>query len=226
MVDLGAKTVALVLLLAAALFGGAGRLAWPAGWLLIGLYTAFVGLACATVDPDLLRERARPGHNFEHADALLATCGFLLLYPITLAVAGFDAVRLDSVRLGGGAAFFPGAWLVGAGAFAVGYWVALRAMQTNRFFSTFVRIQSDQGHTLVTDGPYAVVRHPGYAGMLLAHFGIPLLLGSWWAFVPVLAGAAVFVVRIMREEAVLSARLPGYDRYLQTHKWRLAPWVW
>lgn len=221
MFDLWAKTVALVLLLAAALFGGAGRLAWPAGWLLIGLYTAFVGIAVATVDPELLRERARPGPNFDHGDARLATLGFLLLYPITLAVAGADAVRL-----GGGTSFFPAAWLAGAAAFAVGYWFALRAMQANRFFSTFVRIQTDRGHTLVTDGPYAVVRHPGYAGMLLAHFGIPLLLGSWWAFVPVVLGSGVFVVRIVREEAVLRARLPGYDRYVQTHRWRLAPGVW
>lgn len=221
MFDLGAKTVALVLLLAAALFGGAGRLAWPAGWLLIGLYTAFVGLTVATVDPELLRERARPGPNFEQGDALLATLGFLLLYPVTLAVAGVDAVRF-----GEGAAFFPGSWQVGALAFAVGYWFALRAMQANRFFSTFVRIQIDRGHRLVTDGPYGVVRHPGYAGMLLAHLGIPLLLGSWWAFAPVVLGSAVFVLRIVREEAVLSARLPGYDRYVQTNRWRLAPGVW
>ncbi|TWT36117.1 Isoprenylcysteine carboxyl methyltransferase (ICMT) family protein [Posidoniimonas corsicana] len=221
MVDLWLKTLALVVGLAAALFGGAGRLAWPAGWALLGVYAAFIALTLAIVDSDLLKERAAPGDGYDRGDALLATAGFLLLYPVAMAVAGMDAVRF------GWGPPVPG-WLsvLGGAAFVLGYCLALWAMRANRFFSTFVRIQSDRGHTLVTTGPYAAVRHPGYAGMLLAHFGMPLLLGSWWAFVPVLLGTAVFVVRVLREERLLTTNLEGYNRYCRRHVWRLLPGVW
>jgi protein-S-isoprenylcysteine O-methyltransferase Ste14 len=221
MADPLGKSFALVAGLGLCLFGSAGTLAWRAGWGVLGAYTLFVIAALVIVDNGLIRERAKPSLGFDPIDAILGSNGFLLLYPIAMAVAGLDAVRW------GGSSRFPGVLQVtGSLGFAAGYGIVLWAMHTNRFFSTFVRIQTERGHTLVSGGPYALVRHPGYAGMLLAHWAMPLALRSAWAFVPVALGTGVFVARILREERTLAKQLPGYADYRQLVSWRLAPGVW
>jgi protein-S-isoprenylcysteine O-methyltransferase Ste14 len=99
-------------------------------------------------------------------------------------------------------------------------------MRANPFFSTFVRIQDDRGHAVVNSGPYAWVRHPGYAGTIIAHLALPLIFGSTWALVPASLGALLFVLRTAREDRVLSERLGGYHEYRARVRWRLVPGVW
>ena len=74
--------------------------------------------------------------------------------------------------------------LVGIVGTVFGWTMFLWAMATNAFFSEAVRIQEDRGHTVVTNGPYRVVRHPGYVGSITMMAMVPLLLGSLWAFIP------------------------------------------
>lgn len=221
MLDLLLKSALLVALLAASLFLPAGTVAWPMAWALLAVYSAFVVLALGMVDRQLLEERARPSAGFDWGDAALASVGFLFLYPCAMAVAGLDAVRF------GWSPELP-LWLKVAGlcVFAAAYGIALWAMLANPFFSTFVRVQTERKHQVVSTGPYAWVRHPGYAGTLLAHAAMPLVLGSLWAYAPVAAGALLFMVRARREERTLSKQLPGYDDYRRRVRWRLAPGVW
>ena len=108
----------------------------------------------------------------------------------------------------------------------VGGVIALRALQVNAFFETTVRIQSDRGHQVCTAGPYRFVRHPGYVGAMLVVFGAPLVLGSRWAFVPVIVEATALVVRTAYEDRMLQSELPGYDEYTQQTRYRLIPFVW
>ena len=54
----------------------------------------------------------------------------------------------------------------------------------NKFFEPPVRIQTDRGHKVIDTGPYAIVRHPGYAFGFLFFLGMPLALGSLWALIP------------------------------------------
>ena len=61
----------------------------------------------------------------------------------------------------------------------------LWAMIVNPYVAPEVRIQTERGHRVITTGPYAIVRHPMYVGLILVLAGIPLLLGSCWAFLPV-----------------------------------------
>ena len=63
------------------------------------------------------------------------------------------------------------AQVLGTLVFVAGYFLMLWAMSVNAFFSQAVRIQTERGHTVVTDGPYAYVRHPGYVGMLAITLG-------------------------------------------------------
>jgi protein-S-isoprenylcysteine O-methyltransferase Ste14 len=99
-------------------------------------------------------------------------------------------------------------------------------MLTNHYFSTFVRIQADRGHQVVSGGPYAFVRHPGYVGIIATTLAVPLVLGSAWAFLPALVSALLLGVRTALEDRTLQKELPGYDEYAARVRFRLLPLIW
>ncbi len=100
------------------------------------------------------------------------------------------------------------------------------AMRTNRFFSAFIRIQKDRGHQVVCEGPYRIVRHPGYAFWSLRTIGIPLLFGSHWAFITAGLFVAMFIIRTALEDRVLLAELGGYREYAAQVRWKLIRGAW
>ena len=105
---------------------------------------------------------------------------------------------------------------------AIGSW----ALMENRFFSGVVRIQTERGHHVVSGGPYAVVRHPGYAGALLTYFATPLLLDSPWTFLPVILMSVVLVIRTALEDRTLREELPGYEEFTGKTRYRLFLGLW
>jgi protein-S-isoprenylcysteine O-methyltransferase Ste14 len=88
-----------------------------------------------------------------------------------------------------------------------------------------VRIQHERGHRVAASGPYQHVRHPGYAGNILADIATPLLLGSAWALIPGIGLAALFVVRTALEDHLLRAELIGYRACAERTPYRLVPGV-
>jgi protein-S-isoprenylcysteine O-methyltransferase Ste14 len=100
------------------------------------------------------------------------------------------------------------------------------ALISNPFFSGVVRLQKERHHQVVRSGPYRWVRHPGYAGALLAYGAAPLLLDSVWIFFPVLFLTLVLAVRIQREEKFLKENLEGYSAYTEKTRYRLIPGIW
>lgn len=107
-----------------------------------------------------------------------------------------------------------------------GYALTAWAMVENRFFSGTVRIQTDRGHTVISSGPYRLVRHPGYAGSVLATVCVPVILGSWWTFVPAGVAIASLVARTGLEDRMLRSELEGYAAFAERTRWRLIPGVW
>jgi len=87
-------------------------------------------------------------------------------------------------------------------------------------------IKTFQGQKVISTGPYALVRHPKYVGDLLLLVGMPLALGSWWAFVFLIVGILGLAWRILDEEKLLKQDLPGYVEYTQKVHYRLVPGVW
>jgi protein-S-isoprenylcysteine O-methyltransferase Ste14 len=116
--------------------------------------------------------------------------------------------------------------ILGLCGFFVGFWFTLRAMSSNRFFSSVIRIQSERGHHVIDSGPYRVIRHPGYLGMLLTVTMLPLALGSWWAFVPAGLYDALILRRILQEDRFLQDQLPGYSAYAGRVTRRIVPGIW
>jgi len=116
--------------------------------------------------------------------------------------------------------------LAALGVFLAGYGFALWAMRINPFFATVVRIQSDRGHQVIDRGPYRWVRHPGYAGALVAHLAIPIAVGTPWGLVPAAVGALLLAARVVAEERTLRRGLDGYAAYVARVRWRLLPGLW
>jgi len=203
------------------LFASAGRFSWPNAWVLLGIHL------CASVasssllhrDPALLAERSntKAGKNW---DKPIVLCVVLLGPVATWITAGLE-LRWQGERAQQ-PVFLVAAIVVALLAAALIAW----AMRVNRFFSAVVRIQTDRGHQVVSSGPYAFVRHPGYTGMALFTLLTPVILNSRWAFVPAGITALLTVVRTALEDRTLQRELPGYADYAARVKSRLVPLVW
>jgi protein-S-isoprenylcysteine O-methyltransferase Ste14 len=209
----------------AALFVASGRLDWWAAWGYVGILFASTAISRAVMakkSPGLMAERGR----YMQAEGVPAWDRWLM--PIvgqygplaTLIVAGLDQRFHWSPLLPWP---IPFAGLAGVIlSFALGVW----ALLVNRFFSAAVRIQTDRGHTVVTTGPYRVVRHPGYAAGIISALCVPLFLSSLWGLVPAGLSCAAIVARTLLEDRKLRAELPGYEDYARKTRFRLIPGLW
>lgn len=106
---------------------------------------------------------------------------------------------------------------------AVGFYIVFLVYKENSFTSATIEVAGDQ--TVISTGPYAVVRHPMYAGSFLYLFGTPLALGSYWGLLPLAVMIAAIVWRLFDEERFLSKHLPGYAAYCAKLHWRLIPGI-
>lgn len=205
------------ILLAALLFGGAGRFDVPRLWAFLGVYAVLTLAAMYLVDPELARERRRPGGKRLPWGFHLLT----VLFVMHLLVAGIEAgryrwtppvpVALECVALV---------------AFGVCWGVVVWTMHVNPFYSSVVRIQTERGHTLVTNGPYRCVRHPGYAATIVVCLASGMALGSWAAELLLLPLVPFMLCRAVKEDAFLKKNLPGYAEYSARVRHRLLPGVW
>src|SRR5512137_397242 len=106
-----------------------------------------------------------------------------------------------------------------------GYAFSVWALVENKFFSGVVRIQTDRGHTVCDSGPYRIMRHPGYAGNILALAGIVLARDSLWTIIPAVAALVITVLRTALEDRTLRSELPGYKEYAERVRYRLLPGI-
>jgi protein-S-isoprenylcysteine O-methyltransferase Ste14 len=118
------------------------------------------------------------------------------------------------------------AWLLGLAIFISGSGLLTWSMVVNPFFEKTVRIQTEHGHRVIDTGPYAYVRHPGYAGLVGWILSTPLLLGSAGAMIPASLAVIGIVIRTALEDHTLYAELPGYAEYVARVRFRLLPGVW
>ncbi len=210
--------LAMTALAALIMFTAAGTWRLPFFWAYIAVVAAVSVAALLLMDPGLLKERFRPGPGGR--DRWVIHLLKLLLWA-HLILAGLDVGRLhwsDTVPLV--------VQIVGLAGFAAGFGLAIWAMVVNRFFSTVVRLQEDRGHHLITTGPYAWVRHPGYTGILVGMLSSPLALGSWLSGVPTVLFALLILRRTIIEDRFLKEHLPGYVGYAGRIRYRLLPAVW
>lgn len=212
------RLLIVVAVLLAMLFLPAGTWAFWEAWvyLIVLLVPALlVGAWLFRNDPALLERRMRMKEPEKQQRAIIG-----LAYPVFFAaflLPGFDrrfewsSVPVAVVLLADVLVF-------------LGYGMFFLVMRTNPYASRVIEVAPEQ--TVVTTGPYAVVRHPMYLGAVLMYVLSPLALGSWWALIPGAMMIPVFVARILNEETVLRRDLAGYEDYARKTRYRLIPGVW
>jgi protein-S-isoprenylcysteine O-methyltransferase Ste14 len=212
------QSVAYFLLAAVALFASAGTVAIATYWVYLAIFGAVFVASFLWLDPDLARERMRPGGK-RPPIALQLISVVLVAHWI---IAGLDHGRFhwsDNVP----------PWLqwLSLLLLAISYALCLWAMRVNRFFSSVIRIQNDRGQVVITTGPYAYVRHPGYLAGALVMLASGLALGSWLATAFLAVSTLPFLLyRAVAEDRVLRSELPGYRDYAARVRWRLIPGLW
>ena len=107
---------------------------------------------------------------------------------------------------------------------AIGFYFIFLVYRENTFSSATIQVAENQ--TVVSTGPYAIVRHPMYASASLYLLGTPLALGSWWGFVPIAVMLPFLIWRLLDEEGFLARNLTGYAEYQRQVRHRLVPFVW
>lgn len=211
-----------LLILAVAYFIAAGSLNLGRAWLYFGIaaVTYFVSaLIFIKYNPGLINERAKERENTKSWDKVLLSLYLLIGFLGTHIVAGLDSrfewSSLDMIFM------IPGAVL-----YIVAALIQIISMLANKYFEVTVRIQNDREQQVVKDGPYKIVRHPGYASVLLSFVAIPLMIGSLYALI---CTGAVFIIMFTRtalEDKMLQKELPGYSQYAKEVKFRLIPGIW
>jgi protein-S-isoprenylcysteine O-methyltransferase Ste14 len=201
-----------------------GRWNWWQAWVMFALFVlSFIvsRAIAARKTPDILKERANYATqgNTQAWDKWLSPIMAFGSVFILLA-AGFDDRFNWSPDLALG-------WeLLGLALILIGYIFGSYAFVENAFFSGTVRLQPERGQTVINSGPYAFVRHPGYLGSLIASIGMPLLLNSLWAFIPMIIFGFFYVLRTHLEDRFLRENLTGYSDYAKKVRYRLFPGIW
>lgn len=207
-----------LLLVGLLIFLPAGTLAYPCGWLFVGILFVpmlIAGFVMLAKSPAFLKKRLDAKEKQSTQKGVLAFSGLMFL--VGFVVAGLD------FRFGW--SHMP-TWviIVAVVLFLTAYALYAEVMRENAYLSR--TIQVEEGQKVVDTGLYGIVRHPMYAATVLLFMMIPLVLGSWYALIVFAFYPVIIIVRLMDEEALLTKELPGYEAYKQKVRYRILPFVW
>jgi protein-S-isoprenylcysteine O-methyltransferase Ste14 len=210
-------------LLMAVFFLSAGRIDLPRAWFFFGLY--FISLLFNIViflkfNPEVIRVRSETKWEEMKRWDKLFTVLYIIFVFIIFIVCGLDVGRFQLSSTG--MEFLVGGVII----FVVGWGVVVWAMVENKFFETTARIQKEREQRVVSTGPYAIVRHPGYTGMILYYGCAPFIIGSLYGLIPALLLVIVFIFRTYFEDRMLYKELSGYKEYAKKVRYRLVPFIW
>jgi protein-S-isoprenylcysteine O-methyltransferase Ste14 len=169
-------------------------------------------------DPELLMRRMSGGPTAETEPAqkiimLLVSLGFIGLIVLPALDHRFGWSQMSAAMA-----------LAGDGLVLLGWLIIFFVFRANTYAAA--TIQLAPGQKIISTGPYALVRHPMYAGGLLMLLGIPIALGSWWGLLVIAAMMPVLIWRLFEEEKFLSRNLAGYAAYKHKVRYRLILLVW
>jgi protein-S-isoprenylcysteine O-methyltransferase Ste14 len=216
-----AGLVILIVVMAALLFIPAGTLDYWQAWTFLAVYftaSLAITLYLMKYDPKLLERRMRGGPTAEKEPTqriimVIASLGFIGL-PV---VAALDH-RFHWSEMS------PLVALAGEALTLIGWLAIFVVFKENAFASATIEVAADQ--KVISTGPYALVRHPMYAGALIMFLGIPIALGSWWGLLVIGAIVPALIWRLLDEEKFLARNLPGYAEYQNKVRYRLVPLAW
>lgn len=207
-----------VVLVGVLVFLPAGTLHFWRGWLFMGILFVpmfLAGLVMLKKNPALLEKRLNAKEKEREQSLVVKLSGLMFL--VGFIVAGLT-FRFGWYMLPKGVS------IAAAVVFLASYALYAEVLRENTYLSRTIEVQD--GQKVVSTGLYGIVRHPMYAATLLLFGSMPLVLGSWPAFVIFLCYPAIIVKRLLNEEKVLAKELDGYQEYMQKVKYRLIPFIW
>lgn len=200
------------------LFLPAGTLAYYGAWLFVFLLFTpifIVGIVLFLRNPDLLRKRLEMKERDKEQRGVVSLSGLLLV--VSFIISGFD-FRFGWSMVPDTVVVFASVLLL------VGYALYAEVLRENIYLSRVVEVQA--GQIVIDTGLYGIVRHPMYLAVSLLYIAIPLVLGSWWALLPMSLCVLLLLVRIKNEELLLHQGLPGYTEYTKRVQYRMIPFLW
>jgi protein-S-isoprenylcysteine O-methyltransferase Ste14 len=210
-----------VVALAALLFIPAGTFDYWQAWLFMAVFVTTSGaitVDLAIRDPKLLERRMHVGPRAEKEPAqkiivLLAMLGFIAM----LVVSALD-------HRFGWSSVPASVSVLADGLIALAFLFVFFVFRENSFSASTIQIA--EGQTVISTGPYALVRHPMYAGALVMLLALPVALGSWWGLLVVVLKLPVLIWRLLDEERFLRQNLAGYAQYQTKVRYRILPLIW
>jgi protein-S-isoprenylcysteine O-methyltransferase Ste14 len=211
-------------LLGLVLFLPAGTLAWPQAWIFLALFigcSIAIGIWLWNANPALLAERMKSPLSADQklSDRIVMAAIMVALWG-WFVFAALDAKRFEWSHVP--------VWLQAVGALLIltAFYGWMTVLQANSFASVNIRVQTERKQTVISTGPYAIVRHPMYSYALVMMTGAALLLGSWWSLAAVSLLIPLLVARVRGEEKMLLDELEGYRDYAAKVRYRLVPGIW
>jgi len=199
------------------LFLPAGSLKYWEGWIwwsVISAMTLYITSFFLRKDPELLSRRMKVKEK-EPQPFIIRSLSLLSMF--TYLIPGFDyRFHWSAVPVG---------VVIAANAVVlIGYIFIFFVFKENSYASIVIQVEEEQ--RVISTGPYAIVRHPMYLGLLLMFLLTPLALGSYWALILASLFIPTIIFRIRKEEEVLLRDLPGYTNYCVKTQYRLIPLIW
>ncbi len=221
----GIRLLLMTVVMLLILFLAAGRLDWWEAWAYAAMAAVILISSRLTLilkNPELALERVKAAsqENVKSWDKVLMPITAIFGPVLSWIIAGLD------LRFGWSPDLPDNIQIIALGVIFLGSGIGSWAMIVNRFFSSHVRIQTDRGHTVVSEGPYRLVRHPGYAGNVLAWTAAPVFFSSYWVIFPTVLMIIISIIRTALEDQTLQDELPGYREYAGRVKYRLFPGIW
>lgn len=207
----------------AAVFASAGRIDWVRGWIWLSSFSVAMAVTALLVrrkNPALLEARSHIRQKDTKPFDKVILAVYLPLTFLQPVVAGLDAARFGWTSMPFVTVY------VGLVLLAIAMTPVTWAMLANPFAESTVRIQTDRGQKVVTSGPYRIVRHPMYLGLILLYPAMALILGSMWALAVSGLMAILMVWRTVLEDRTLRRELPGYGEFTTLTRYCLIPGVW
>ena len=202
-------------------FVSAGTLRYWQAWTYLSVFlvvSILTTLYLMRTDRALLERRMKGGPTAERRPVQrLIMSGTSIGFIALLVVPGLD-------HRFGGTTVPIGVALAGDALVLIGFALIVLVYRENTFTSATIEVADH--HSVVSTGPYAIVRHPMYASALLYLVGTPLALGSYWGLVPIALIVPLLVWRLLDEESLLARDLPGYTDYQRRVPHRLVPLIW
>jgi protein-S-isoprenylcysteine O-methyltransferase Ste14 len=207
-------------LMAFVIIKSAGTVNYWQGWVYMTLFTYLAVFTMLVLPSDLAMERMNPGEGVKKWDYV-----FVAFYtPMTFVIPALSAADAHRFHLSPGLPVS-----INAAAFLFiffGTSLLVRSTWINQYFSSVIRIQNDRGQKVIQDGPYQIVRHPGYLGGMVIYLFLPPALNSLLGYAGAIPLIAALIIRTYFEDRTLQQELDGYRDYANIVKYRLIPKVW